>query len=310
MTNLRRSHRRRLCSFLADVLAGVRPSRKHTMKFGCCGNLVARGDDRTGIEIVEAVASSGYDYIELPIAEMCALSDEQFGALRMRVEAAGIPCEVCNNFFPPYMPITGPDAKLAELLEYVEFALTRAASLGARVVVLGSGASRNVPAGFSFLKAYEQLFELCRAIAPIADRHGITIAIEPLRKPECNIINTFEDGVLLAKQVSHPRIRVLVDYFHLAWEEEPVAHIAKYGKEFLAHVHLANPNLLSEVGRIYPASMDEWDYAPFIEALRAADYEGRVSIEAGSSNVAHDIRQAIAFLRSSFDVRPHGHAMA
>ena len=52
------------------------------MRFGCCGSLVAQNPDKTGVEIVEKIAQYGYDYIELPLAEMMELSDADFAALQ------------------------------------------------------------------------------------------------------------------------------------------------------------------------------------------------------------------------------------
>ena len=63
------------------------------MRFGCCGSLVAQNPDKTGVEIVEKIAQYGYDYIELPLAEMMELSDADFAALCKRVERSGIRCE-------------------------------------------------------------------------------------------------------------------------------------------------------------------------------------------------------------------------
>ena len=77
------------------------------MRFGCCGSLVAQNPDKTGVEIVEKIAQYGYDYIELPLAEMMQLSDADFAALCKRVERSGIRCEACNNFFPGRIRLTG-----------------------------------------------------------------------------------------------------------------------------------------------------------------------------------------------------------
>ena len=80
------------------------------MRFGCCGSLVASAPDRTGVEIVERLAEYGYDYIELPLAELMDLDGGAFGALRARVEASSLRCETCNNFFPARVRHTGPEA--------------------------------------------------------------------------------------------------------------------------------------------------------------------------------------------------------
>ena len=51
------------------------------MRFGCCLNMIAKGPDGTGIEYIEALAKAGFDYAELPLAEMMALPDGQFQEL-------------------------------------------------------------------------------------------------------------------------------------------------------------------------------------------------------------------------------------
>lgn len=274
------------------------------MRFGCCGNLVASGPDKTGIEIIEMIAEYGYDYIELPLAEMMDLEDDEFARLKQRVLASGIRCEVCNNLFPAKIRLTGPNVDMEAIQRYLEKALARAGELGVRTVVFGSGGAKNVPEGFSHEEAYRQVVKETQILAPIAEENGITIVIEPIRKPECNIINTFREGVELAKEISHPSIRVLVDYYHMCWEEEDPGILLEYGREYLRHIHFANPNLGSEAarqaGRIYPASMEEWNYAPFLEILKQIGYDGRVSIEAGADDFPARAKAAIRFMRDNF----------
>ncbi len=93
------------------------------MKFGCCGNLVASGPDKTGIEIIETISQLGYDYIELPLAEMTELKDDEFELLKNRVQQSGISCQVCNNLFPAKIRLTGPDVNMTHIHQYLEKAL-------------------------------------------------------------------------------------------------------------------------------------------------------------------------------------------
>lgn len=245
------------------------------MRFGCCLNMVATGPDKTGFEHLGTLKESGFDYVELPLAEMMALSDETYAQLRQALRQYDVPCEVCNNFFPTTMRLTGPDADPSAAMDYVHKALRRAGELGVEYVVFGSGKAKNVPEGFSRERAYEQVTQLLQDISPVAGTHGISIAIEPLRKAECNLINTFEEGCRLARDVSRPNIRVLVDFYHLTVEAEPPARVRELGREYLGHVHFANPT-----GRVYPLREDEADYLPFMRALHAAGYDGRISCEA------------------------------
>ena len=261
------------------------------MKFGCCLNMVSGKPDGTGMEHLEELASAGFDYVELPLAQMCALDEKAFENLKTRVQNSGVPCEVCNNFFPADMRLTGARTEEKAILEYAQEALARAESLGAEMVVFGSGPAKNVPEGFLVSEGYRQTACLLKKIAPIAKRHHITIVIEPLRKEECNLINSFEEGSRLARDVSEPNVKVLVDFYHMSAEKEPPSNLLRYGKGVLSHVHFAEPEK-----RRYPIAGQD-NYIPFFEALKEIGYDGRISLEAYSDHYGEDASKALELLK-------------
>jgi D-psicose/D-tagatose/L-ribulose 3-epimerase len=266
------------------------------MKLGCCLNMIARTSDGIGLEFIEKLSEIGFDYAELPLAEMMALSDDDFSKLKERVKKSGIACETCNNFFPKTVRLTGKDVDMETVMQYVEKALSRARELEVERLVFGSGGAKNVPDGFPMEEGYKQVVELLKKINPIAKEKGITIVIEPLRKAECNLINTFEEGCQLAKDVDGDNVKVLVDFYHLTEEKEPVEHLLKYGNEYLQHVHFAYPK-----GRIYPSDINEADYGPFIRALNEIRYDLRISCEAYTDNFEESAPLAFAFLKNIFN---------
>ena len=99
------------------------------------------------------------------------------------------------------------------------------------------GAS-GVPAGFSLDAAWAQLRTLLVALGPIAEEHSITIVIEHLNRGESNILNTVAGGWRMAQEVAHPRVRLLIDAYHLLVENEPLAILAQVAP-VIAHVHVA-----------------------------------------------------------------------
>ena len=267
------------------------------MKYGCCLNMVATQPDGTGIEKIEALKKAGFDYVELPTAQMSALSDNDFVLLVQRVKNAGIPCETSNNLFPVNMRLTGPNVNKEEILLYARKAFARDEQLGIQYCVFGSGPAKNVPDGFSFEKAFDQVVDLLHMVAPVAKEHGIGIVIEPLRKAECNLINTFAEGVNLAKAANESNVKVLVDYYHLIEENEPVQHLIDDGKEYLRHVHIANPD-----GRVYLADPSESGYSIFADALKKIGYDGRISCEAYLKNEFEiDAPVALKTLKTVFE---------
>src|SRR5207247_11193711 len=108
--------------------------------------------------------------------------------------------------------------------------------LGVEVLVFGSGGARRVPDGFAREEAFKQLVDFGRRAAREARSHGITIAIEPLRKQETNIINTAAEGLELVNAVADPNFQLMIDFYHLASEREDPAIVFRV-KDHLRHLH-------------------------------------------------------------------------
>lgn len=240
--------------------------------------------------VLEGLEAGGYDYIELSMAHVAALTDEAFTRLKNRLDDSSLCCEACNNFFPPDVRLTGPNADLDRALEYVTRATARAAQLGVETIVFGSSGAKNVPDGFPQADAWRQVVDLLRAIDPIVETQGITVAIEPLNRIESNLVNTVEDGLRLAREVDRGHIRLLVDYYHFRVSYEPVDVLREAG-EFFQHIHFARP-----LGRVFPTVPDE-EYVEFLAALKNAGYNGRLSVEAYSDNFESDAPRALGLLR-------------
>ncbi len=263
------------------------------MKIGCCVNMVAEHKGGIGIERLETLASAGYDYIELPLAQMMELNDEEFEVLVGNVGRSGIPCEVCNNFIPPTVRLTGSDVQIRLVEEYIGGALGRAQKLGATIIVFGSSGAKNVPEGFEHKKAWEQIVDVLCMIDEKIGKRDITIAIEPLCKLESNIVNTAQQGWMLAKQVNRGHIKLLIDYYHLSVEHEEQSIINEVSG-YLRHIHIANPR-----GRVFPRQGDGVDYRTFFNNLKLAGYDGRVSIEAYAENFLQAAPDALFTIRSN-----------
>jgi len=249
------------------------------MRLGVCASL-----DHIGL-----LEKAGYDYIELGLASLEPLAEKDFRELRRKIEDSAIKAEAFNGFFPGNIKLVGETVDRQKIQDYLDKMVERAAQLGGKVIVFGSGAARAVPEGFSKERAWEQLVDFLKLADPVAERYDITIAIEPLRVQECNIINTVREGLALAKAVGRPHIRLLADTYHMAFQQEGMDAIIEAGGEYISHIHVANPD-----GRVYPKSGDGVEYGALFDALKKIGYEGRVSIEAGTKDLAKDIEDAMA----------------
>lgn len=247
------------------------------LKYGVCADL----------ENVKLLKNIGFDYIEMGLSSITALSEEDFLILKEKVEASPLTPYAFNVMLPGNIKVTGHNVNEIEIKEYLEKAYSRASKLGGKIVVFGSGGSRRVPEGFSHQNAFEQLVSFLNMAAPIAKKNNITIVIEPLRSEETNIINCAKDGLKLAKIVDNPNVRLLVDFYHMYSENENADIIVEAGSDYIKHIHIANPH-----GRVWPIHSSEADYSAFFRNLRKIGYCGGISIEAKTDNITNDAPQS------------------
>ena len=232
-----------------------------------------------------------YDYIELSLSTVLdpLQDDPAFASQMAMLESLAMPARACNNFVNSQVKLVGPGADWDEVELYVERAFARAQALGIERIVFGSGGARMVPEGYSRAKAWGQLVRFCNLCADRAYEELI-IAIEPLNRGECNIINTFTEALQLARDVDRPEIRVLADIYHFEVESEPLEDIRE-GADWLEHVHLADS------GRLYPGS-GSYPLFELFELLHDIGYDERASVECRwGDDFYEEAESAAAFLR-------------
>ena len=241
------------------------------MKFGVCCS-----PDRSA-----AFAECGFDFVEWAVASNVGNVDaDQFSALQRVTESLSVIPEVWNILLPGDLKVVGPDADNDVLKAYLDVALSRVRGLGGELVVFGSGRSRTIPDDIDRAVA-ELQFELsCRTIAQAAAENALTIVLEPLRKGETNLINTVDEGLELVNRIGHPSLELLADMYHMLDNDEPFSSVLPAASH-LKHVHIASrPRFVPLDGE------DLSDLNSFLGELKRAGYEGRLSFECRSDDVA------------------------
>jgi sugar phosphate isomerase/epimerase len=256
------------------------PAKVGQVEIGVCGSIAD----------FEKAAQFGFDYFEPAVAALAALSEPDFAAFAQRVAKSRLRCECFNSFIRTLM-VVGPSVDNAALTAYMNSALDRCRALGATIVVWGSAGSRNVPEGFPRDRAWQQIVSFLRMAGPIAQARNITVAIEPLRRQESNIINTGAEAFRLVREVDHPNVRMIIDYYHLAQEHED-PQILEQARDAIVHLHFANPN-----GRVWPKDpAEDPGYAPFFSMVKKTGFRGGLSIE-GRGTFEADAAASLAFFR-------------
>jgi D-psicose/D-tagatose/L-ribulose 3-epimerase len=256
---------------------------------------IAQFDRYDPLADIGKLAAWGFDYAEPAAVKVMALSEAAFKAAIERARDCDIHVEAMCTLLPADLKVVGPAVDLARLRSYLQKVLARAEALGVRTIMYGSAGSRNVPEGFPRERARAQLQEFLRWTGDEIARndYASVIAIEPLRKAESNIVNSVAEALDLALETNHARIRIVVDFFHLAEEREDPAVLLK-AKDHIAHLHFASPL----GGRSFPSRAGEHPaMAAFFAQIRAIGYRGRLSLEANTVDFDADAPRALAALR-------------
>jgi D-psicose/D-tagatose/L-ribulose 3-epimerase len=261
------------------------------MRFGCCVGITPVQPGVRNIEAIDRLEEVGFDYVEPPLSAIMELTEEEFNRLCEAANGSRLRCEAFNVFFPRRVRLTGAEASLSQIEEYVREAVQRAALLGGKVIVLGSAGSRNIPEGYPREKAWEQLVQVLQMVNPIVESAGIAIAIEPLNRGESNILNRVSEALALVKDVDRPNIGLLVDYYHFSLEGERLESLLPAASA-LRHVHFAQVE-----GRAYPTEMKP-GYKELFGVLGSIGYDGRISIEAAAQDWPVEAARALDLMRS------------
>jgi len=246
-----------------------------------------------GVTTPEEAGQIGFEYLELALQDLLPLSDDVFAKTVDRLSALGLPALSGYGFLPADLKIIGPDVDTARVDRELRHGLTRARQLGVKFVVHGNllGQTRVVPGGFSVEKARAQFVDFSRRAAIEAEKHSITVLIEPLPPATATLINTVAEGLELVESVRHPNLQLLVEYSIFMKSGENPAILRRAGGH-IRQVEIQNPN-----GWVYPLSTDESDYASFIRLLKEGGFRGGLSIHGKPGDVMVNAQRAIALLR-------------
>jgi D-psicose/D-tagatose/L-ribulose 3-epimerase len=221
--------------------------------------------------VFERLKAIGYDLVEVPVFETADVA--AYARLGARLRALGLA--------PHAVTALGPEANIAAedpALRAAGEARLRAmvdcaAALGAPTL---SGPIHSALGVFTGRGPQpEELARSAEILARIADRarpSGLRLAIEPLNRFECYLLNDLAAAAAFARRVA-PDAGVLYDTFHAHIEEKDVAAAiaAHAGRIALVHV--------SENDRSTPGRGQVRWRANF-GALKAAGYQGPLIVEA------------------------------
>lgn len=291
-----KASRRDFLKYTTGVLTGIAATNKLasagipgeasaglTLPLGVCTTY-----DKAGL-----LKNLGYSFVEESVGHFLipdAGGDAQFDKNRQELKAENFPVRSYIYFFPGKLKSVGPDIHHEAILQRADLALSRAKACGSKNIVFGSGGSRAIPDGFDRATAKAQHIALCQKMAPLAEKYGITLAVEPLNRSETNFINSLAEGVEIIRAVNNPWFRLQCDIYHMLKDDEKPEEIIRYG-EYITHCHLAEKQ-----SRTAPGVKGD-DFRPYFRALKQIKYQGGLSLECVWTDFDAEITRGIAVVK-------------
>ncbi len=247
------------------------------MKLGICNELFENWPWEKLCDFAAAIGYQGIEVAPFTLADRVeSITEQQRAALRESAESRGL--EIIGLHWllmkPPGLYITHPDAGIrGETARYLGELVGLCADLGGKVMVIGSPRQRNLLPGVKRDRAMGYAAEVFAPCLRFAQKRGVTLAIEPLSTRETDFLTCASDAVELIERIGHPNFRLQLDVKAMSYEYKPIPQVIRESAKHLAHFHANDPNLLGP-------GMGEIAYEPIIAALRAAGYDGWLSVEA------------------------------
>lgn len=220
--------------------------------------------------LLARISDIGFDGVEVPVFEGDA---RHYRMLAAMLADLGLECTAVYALTDPAANLIGDAAAQRLGIDQMRRALDRAAALGAGLICGPLHSTLGQFSGQGPTRAeYARSITAQRAIGDHAAGQGITVALEPLNRFECYLINTMADLAAHLDEIAHPNIRGMYDSFHANIEEaDPVAALTGHAR-VLAHVHI------SENHRGVPGRGNiRWPET--FAAIKSAGYDGWLTIE-------------------------------
>ncbi|MFE6662827.1 sugar phosphate isomerase/epimerase family protein [Streptomyces sp. NPDC057697] len=251
-------------------------------------------------ELAEGCAKAGIDKVGLWRAPV-----QEYGVERAAALLADHGLSVTSLCRGGFFTATDP-AERARALDDNRAALDEAAALSTDTLVLVSG---GLPEGSKDLHgARERIADALAELAPYAAERGVRLAIEPLHpmfaSDRC-VVSTLSQALDLAERFPADQVGVVVDTYHIWWDDQAPAQIARAGAGGRIHsFQLADwitplpAGVLLGRGQLGDGSVD---FRAFRTLVEATGFDGPIEVEIFNEGLwARDGAEVLAEVASRY----------
>lgn len=246
------------------------------MKYAICNETFQDWPFEKAFAYAREIGYTGVEIAPFTMASSATeVSPEQRSTVRQQIQDAGLECVGLHWLLAKtegFYLTTPEDAVRKRTGEYLAELARLCRDLDGKIMVLGSPLQRNLLPGVSHDQGMAYAAEVIASAMPVLEDCGVTLAIEPLGRGEGDFLNTAALGIELAQMVDHPNCRLHLDVKAMSDEGKPIGDIIRDSKEWVAHFHANDPNLLGP-------GMGEVEFGPIFQALKEIEYQDWVSVE-------------------------------
>jgi D-psicose/D-tagatose/L-ribulose 3-epimerase len=232
----------------------------------------------------------GFETVEIPVEDPSHIDPAH---VKRELDKNGLVCgSVCACM--------GPDRDLRGTAQQQRTGLAYMKKLIDQMVVLecpsligpvysAVGRADAVPAD-EYKQQWKAVVNNLRDLCDYAEKNGRKVCLEPLNRFETDFINTVDQALKMAKDVSSPSLRLHLDTFHMNIEEKDQAAAIKKAGKLLGHFHACGSDRGTPGG-------DHIAWKPIAGALKSIRYNGDVVIESFTTDVKVIARAAAIWRR-------------
>lgn len=238
------------------------------MKLGCFGSCTQ----------LSSIKNAGFDCAELDFCELTDMDETAYEKFYTEAIHSGLRFDVFSGLLPLSERFHTPDFNLDYWLTHTEKGAKRAAELGCTMIPFGAGKCRSIPPSCDFTAASVRVADIVHSFSEILSKFHIELVIEPLGPANSNFLNTLPEVEHFLSQVNHSNCSSMCDLRHMYKSEEDLYNLTRY-KTIVKHAHIDYPK---GTDRYFPLPGDDYDYLPYLQALKDSGYDKILTVEASA----------------------------
>lgn len=217
---------------------------------------------------IQRLSDLGYDGIDIK-GEPDLYNTED---VRELLKKYNISCASCVSIMTNERNLIANDPEIrTRTIQYIKKCIDMLVTLGGKVMVVVPGSVGSLQPNGTPEEEWQRAIKSLKICYAYAEKHGITLAIEPINRFETHFINRADQALALAREVGE-NCGVCLDTFHMNIEEEDISEAILAAGNKLSYIHIADSNRM-------PPGLGKIRWSLILEALDKIGYNKSLSLE-------------------------------